>query len=150
MSKSSLIYNTFIRPATYADFSTVVGITYISDGSSLVYLSCTVYSDSSLFAYDPSINGRSCYYNTIANFPGITCSASMSGYQRFCPCSDGLSASPTSMKPTASPTTSIPTPTPVSKKWILGPLGASCNSACSAFQSGSVCSPDTTGSTFGW
>ena len=37
-----------------------------------------------------------------------------------------------------------------SKKWILGASGASCDTACSTYNSGSVCSPDAIGSTYGW
>ena len=123
------------------------------------------------YAQMPIFNGAYCYYNT--NSPATTCSSAQSGFQRFCPCSSILlpammpSVSPTgssffptvapSMKPTAvsSLSSTLPSCSPSllqqpSKIWILGASGASCDTACSKYKSGSVCSPDALGSTYGW
>ena len=85
----------------------------------------TMYADQGSESYDPL------FWNSICWWGGPvgkgSCSAVYPGGQRFCPCANKLTPTPT-RTPTQTP---APTVWSVSVgHWMVGPLGASCTTAC--------------------
>eukprot|EP01035_Chromulina_nebulosa_P032354 gene32354-43222_t len=95
------IGSTYGWPATLTDFQNLLAITYTSDGSSLITLSCTPQLDTTQHAHNPTTNGGSCFYSY--NSPITNCTASASGFHRFCPCSNVFAISPSTV-PSFAPT----------------------------------------------